>query len=215
MSDETQSSESKKRRMTPAQWAEARAMWASGEFTAEQIGEKFGVARETLSRRFKKDGVKKGQSAIDKRVEAEIIEKATQNVDKWAERAEQARESFYKTYEMLHKMTVKTIGDAHRGAGLFSAQPDLKALQMASSVMDRVRVNQWAVLGLDKESLDDEEIPELLIRELTPDEVQRLKVMQNSVNEDEEIEIGDADPYLEDLGDDDEIDDLVVEGEDD
>lgn len=209
MSDDKKASEKPRRRMTPAQWAEARAMWASGEFTAEQIAEKFGVARETLSRRFKKDGVKKGQSAIDKRVEAEIIEKATKNVDKWAERAEQARESFYKTYEMLHKMTVKTIGDAHRGAGLFSAQPDLKALQMAASVMDRVRLNQWAVIGLDKESADEEEIPELLIRELTPDEVQRLKTMQNSVK-DEEIEVGEADPYLEDL-DDEDVDTLIVE----
>lgn len=200
--------------MTPTQWTEATAMWASGEFTLDQIAEKFGVARETLSRRFNRDGIKKGQSAIDKKVEAEIIEKVTQSVDKWMERGEQARESYYKALDMLQKLTVKTVADAQRGAGLFSAQPDLKALQMAASIMGTVRQNQWAVLGLDKEGAEDDEIPELLVRSLTPAEVQRIRNMQTQTPEDD-IEIGDALPYLEDDLVEELEDDLVIEGEDD
>lgn len=188
-------------------------MWASGEFTLDQIAEKFDVARETLSRRFSKDGVKKGQSAIDKQVEAEIIEKAKQNVDKWSERAEQSRESYYKALDMLQKLTVKTVADAQRGRGLFTAQPDLKALQMAANTMAKIRESQWAVLGLDKGTEEDDEIPELLVRSLTPEEVQRIRTMQRA-GDDDEIEIGDAAPYLDDDDLDEELDDLVVEGED-
>lgn len=207
-----------RKRMTPAQWAEARAMWATGEFTLEQIAEKFGVARETLSRRFNKDGVKKGQSAIDKKVEAEIIEKAAKNVDKWAERSEQARESYFKSLEMLHKLTVATLGKAHQEKKLFSAQADLKAIQLAAITLDKVRSNQWAVLGLDKEGAEDDEIPELLVRSLTPDEVARIRSMQAGAGTVDDIEIGDATPYLEDADldlEDADLDDLVVEGEDD
>ncbi|MGY2462252.1 hypothetical protein [Vreelandella sulfidaeris] len=204
--------------MTPAQWAEARAMWATGEFTLDEIAEKYGVARETLSRRFAKDGVKKGQSAIDKKVEAEIIEKATKNVDKWAERSEQARESYFKSLEMLHKLTVATIGKAHQDKKLFSAQADLKAIQMAAIAIDKIRSNQWSVLGLDKQGIEDEEIPELLVRSLTPDEVAKIRESQlKSNNLDDEIEIGDAAQYLEDpeLDLEEDLDDLVVEGEED
>lgn len=204
----------KKKRMTPAQWAEARAMWASGEFNLDQISEKYGVSRETLSRRFNKDGVKKGDAAIDKKIEAEIIEKTITNAEKWAERGEQARESYFKAMDMLHKMTVKTIVDAQRGSGLFTAQPDLKALQMGATTLGIIRQNQWAVIGLDKDLGDDDAIPELLVRSLTPEEVQKIRTMQSQLPEDDIIEIGDAAPYLEDDLDDLD-DDLVVEGEDD
>ncbi len=204
----------KKKRMSPAQWAEARAMWVSGEFTLDQIAEKYGVTRETLSRRFNKDGIKKGEAAIDKKVEAEIIEKATKNVDKWAERGEQTRESYYKALDMLHKMTVKTIVDAQRGSGLFTAQPDLKALQMSATTLGMIRQHQWAVIGLDKELGEEDDIPELLVRSLTPDEVQRIRMMQSQLPEDD-IEIGDALPYLEDDLIDELEDDLIVEGEED
>ncbi len=203
-----------KKRMSPAQWAEARAMWASGEFNLDQISEKYGVTRETLSRRFNKDGVKKGEAAIDKKIEAEIIDKAVKNVDKWTERGEQARESHFKALDMLHKMTVKTLVDAQRGKGLFTAQPDLKALQMGATTLGLIRQHQWAVIGLDKELGEEDDIPELLVRSLTPDEVQRIRSMQGQLPEDD-IEIGDAMPYLEgDLLEELE-NDLVIEGDDD
>ncbi|BBI61687.1 hypothetical protein HSBAA_29930 [Vreelandella sulfidaeris] len=159
-----------------------------------------------------------GQSAIDKKVEAEIIEKATKNVDKWAERSEQARESYFKSLEMLHKLTVATIGKAHQDKKLFSAQADLKAIQMAAIAIDKIRSNQWSVLGLDKQGIEDEEIPELLVRSLTPDEVAKIRESQlKSNNLDDEIEIGDAAQYLEDpeLDLEEDLDDLVVEGEED
>ena len=212
MTDETKK-EAAKKRMTPAQWAEARAMWASGEFTLEQLADKFGVARETLSRRFKKDGVKKGQAAIDKKVEAEIVEKATLEADKWRERAEKAREQFFRATEMLNGMNIKVLRDAHANETIFAAQPDLKAIQMCLKNLEMAKGIQWSILGLDREGVDEEEIPELMIRELTPDELQRIQAAQSQVSQEDEIEIGDAAPYLED--DDLELeDDLVVEGDD-
>lgn len=206
-----------KKRMSPSQWAEARAMWASGEFTLEQIAEKYGVARETLSRRFTKDGVKKGQSQIDRKVEQELIEKAVQAADKWAERGEQARESFFKMNKMVVALTGKVLQDAIAGGkGLYTAQADLKALQMTSIILEKTRANQWAVVGLDKETDNDDEIPQLLVRTLTPDQVAELHRMQHQPMPDEEIEIGDAEPYLEDLDElDDDEDDVIVEEADD
>lgn len=214
MTSEATTDDTTRKRLTPAQWAEARAMWASGEFNLEQLSEKFGVARETLSRRFKKDGVKKGQSALDKKVEAEIVEKAVQDVDKWRERGEKTRENIYKIAEMLNSMNIKAIRDAHGGAGLYAAQPDLKAIGMALKNLEVVKNVQWSVTGLDKELSEEDEIPELFVRELTPDDVQRIRSMQQTVDEEEEIEIGDATPYLDDDDLEEDLDGLVVEGED-
>lgn len=202
-----------KKRMTPAQWTEARAMWASGEFTLEQISEKFAVTRETLSRRFKKDGVAKGQSQVDKRVEEEIVQQVVSNQDKWAERAEHVRETYYKTAETIRNMNLKVIGDAMKGPGAFSAQPDLKALGMLISNLEKLRVGQFAITGLDKELAEDDEIPELLVRSLTDSEIQSIRDAQSAPQEDDEIELGDVTPYLEDLAEDEEG--LVVEGEED
>ncbi|MFP5300026.1 hypothetical protein R2R70_02270 [Cobetia sp. SIMBA_158] len=202
-----------KKRMTPAQWTEARAMWASGEFTLEQISEKFAVTRETLSRRFKKDGVVKGQSQVDKRVEEEIVQQVVSNQDKWAERAEHVRETYYKTAETIRNMNLKVIGDAMKGPGAFSAQPDLKALGMLISNLEKLRVGQFAITGLDKELAEDDEIPELLVRSLTDSEIQSIRDAQSAPQEDDEIELGDVTPYLEDLAEEEEG--LVVEGEED
>lgn len=206
-------SEQTKKRMTPAQWSEARAMWASGEFTLEQISEKFAVTRETLSRRFKKDGVAKGQSQVDKRVEEEIVQQVVNNKDKWAERAEHVRETYYKTAETIRNMNLKVIGDAMKGPGAFSAQPDLKALGMLISNLEKLRVGQFAITGLDKELAEEDEIPELMVRSLTEKEIKLIREAQSEAAQEDEIELGNVEPYLEDLAEDE--DGLVIEGEDD
>ncbi|MDR8301018.1 DNA-binding protein, partial [Acinetobacter baumannii] len=55
-------------------------------------------------------------------------------------------------------------------------QQNLKALEIASNVLAKIRQERYAVLGLDKpDAVDATQLPELVIEELTADQVQQLK----------------------------------------
>src|SRR5690606_1051531 len=51
------------KRLTPREYARAKTMWQSGEYTLPEIAETVGVSVTALSRRFKRGGVEKGSNA--------------------------------------------------------------------------------------------------------------------------------------------------------
>ena len=109
-------------------------------------------------------------------------------------------------------MNLKVIGDAMKGPGAFSAQPDLKALGMLISNLEKLRVGQFAITGLDKELAEEDEIPELMVRSLTEKEIKLIREAQSEAAQEDEIELGNVEPYLEDLTEGE--DGLVIEGAD-
>jgi hypothetical protein len=56
-------SKRKYRRLTPAEWAEARALWESGETVLQELSVRFGVTERALQAHFKKHSTLKGSKA--------------------------------------------------------------------------------------------------------------------------------------------------------
>lgn len=169
-----------KKRYPPASvWAEAEALWASGDVTLSDLAKKVGVSSTSVSLHMKKRKVTKGEKAkehserISKRVADDVLGDATIQ----SERIKETKEEHYKMSKGIARLVWNEVVQAQTKGGAYgAAQANLKALEIATNVLAKVRQERWAVLGLDKpDSVDVTQLPELVIEELTADQIQTLR----------------------------------------
>lgn len=188
----TEEGKSKTKRLTPKQWAEAEALWASGEVTQPQLAAKFSVSEQAIHIHMKRKGIKRGEKAEEhkKKVAEEVTKAAVDDATITAARIRETKEEHYKMASAIAKMSFNEILEAKRnGSPVAVAMNNLKAFDAAMNVLMKARMERWAVLGLDKaDSIDEDGLPELLISELTAEQIQELR--DRDFNEFEDIEEG-------------------------
>lgn len=197
-----------RRVLTHRQWAEAEAIWASGLMGRRALAEKFGVSETSISKHMTAAGIKRGERAHEHRekVQKELEKAQATEAAIAAERIREATEEHYKMVSGLGKLTWQEVLTAKQeGRPVATALPNLKALETAIGNIKKVREEKWALLGLDKEKeIDDEDLPELVISELTADQVTNLR------NQD----FGDFEELTVDEVSEDDSDDIAEENED-
>lgn len=196
----------KTKRLSPKQWAEAEALWAVGDVTLVQLATKFGISDRAIQRHMTDKGVKKGAKAEEhkKKVSEAVTSAAVDDATITAARIRETKEEHYKMSAAIAKMSFNEILEAKRnGSPVAVAMNNLKAFDAAMNVLQKARMERWAVLGLDREdTIDEDGLPELLISELTADQIQDLR--DRDFNEFEEL---DADVVQVDAGGQDTPDD--------
>lgn len=198
------------KKLSERDWAQATALWESGEVTLPELAKKFDRHEQSFVQYFRRRGIKKGskREKIMKKVEAQVEKQALSDAAIIAARIKETKEEHYKMASGLAKLTWAEILKAKQdGVPVGTAINNLKALESAMNVLKKAREERYSVLGLDRpDALDDNEVPELLISELTADQIEALR--QRSFREvDELADVGVGD--LEDNSDD--SDDEVVE----
>jgi len=193
--------------MTPRQWAEAEALWESGEITLPQLMKRFGKTSKTFTDHFEKRGIKKGAGAKEhaEKVKEEVTKASVEDATIIAARIKETKEEHYKMASGLAKLTWTEILKAKQdGVPVGVALTNLKALDTAMTVLKKAREERYAVLGLDRtDSVDENEVPELVISELTAEQIESLQARSfNEIDELDDMQVVDA--TLED--------DVVVEG---
>lgn len=167
------------RHLTPKKQAEMIGLWESGEFTLADLAEKFGLATNWVCQFLKKRGVVKGSAAVDhaKAVADEVAKASFQDATILAGRIRETKEEHYKMASGMAKLTWSEILTAKQDKVPFSTVlNNLKSLDTAMNVLKKSREERFAVLGLNKDDDGEEnEIPQLIVEELTPDQVQRLQ----------------------------------------
>lgn len=209
----------KKRNLTLKQWAEAEALWESGTVIYEDLVKKFGCSISTFERHFKKNGIVKGAkaAAAKKKVEERLAAAAADEATLIAARIRETKESHYKMASGLAQLAFNEILQAKKDSNPVSvALNNLKALDAAMTVIKKAGEERYKVLGLDRpDAVDPDELPELLITELTAEQIQELRDRDHSELDDVlAAEKPGAAPANDD-GDDEEIDDggdVVEEG---
>lgn len=180
--------------LTPAQLAEAKALWESGEVTLDDLAARFSVRRETMSRRLKQMGAKKGAKAQEnaERVEKEVQEQLVDSAGVLASRIRETKESHYKWSEYLAKAAMGELAKAQKeGRQIATTLPNLKAIEKALQVVEKARSERYAILGLDKDDDDEGDLPDLVIKEMTAEDIEELRVVQA------QSPYGEDDPDLE------------------
>lgn len=217
--EETAEAPAKQSRLTPREYAAAKTMWQSGDYSLSEISNKVGVTTTALSRRFKRDGVKKGSYA-DKTaaaVQKSIERTAAAQAEELSAYAHDLKMNALKAIDLFNKKAYADVAKAVRdGTSVGERLTDLKALAEASKIISQNYTTGANILGLDRELDEGDQLSELRIKIMTEDDVLELREQQrreaaeaNGENLDDEDEIG---LTAEELA---ELDDVVSEGLDD
>lgn len=217
------------KRLTPAQWAEIKELWELGTADVPEICERFGMKPETLRKRVLRAGLKKGSRAHEVAAATRAGVKAAASAaagapvaaTKTAEelsaerraRIESIREEHLRYNGDLAKLAMSCIAGAVR-AGRPPATEDgnLKAIERTVKTLAKIREERWELLDAHG-IVNEDELPELSIKNLTDEHIRVLRAKQASESgeliEDEDptaISLPPAEP---------EDDDVVVESGDD
>lgn len=205
------------KRLTPREYAKAKTMWQSGDYSLSEISEAVGVSATALSRRFKKDGVKRGSYA-DKTaaaVQKSIERTAAAQAEELSSYAHDLKMNALKAIDLFNKKAYADVAKAIKdGRSVGEHLTDLKALAEASKIISQNYQTGSNILGLDREIDEDEKLSELTIKIMTEDDVKELRDKQKREAAEAAGEMIDDELYGlsdEDLA---ELDDIVSEGED-
>jgi hypothetical protein len=175
----TEEIKAKRKRITPAEWATANALWESGQHTLGEISKQLDISKEHLSRQFKKNNVEKGAKVADitGRVEEEIINAAAAATKLRVTRIGETKEQHYVWADAVIKMMMMSVGKANKaGSPMAIVDADAKAGERVLSVLSKAQQIKWQCLGLDKEDfVGTDELPELPIKNLTEVEIEEIR----------------------------------------
>ena len=206
-------------RLQPSTWAEIDALWEIGDETLMDLAERYGVNTRTLQAHFAKSKVEKGSkaAAIAASVKAEVFGKGLGDQDLTIQRARDTREAAYNHAVVVEDLMAGIIDTIGKDPSKWGAASAVKTLALAATTFNRTHGLKQRALGLDKNSVLGEELPVLIFRDLSEEEIQ---AHQESDDEDEEDSfVSDAprlamqDEYAQAFPYEEEDDDRVSEGE--
>jgi AraC-like DNA-binding protein len=204
------------KRLTPREYAKAKSMWQSGDYSLSEISEAVGVSATALSRRFKKDGVKRGSFA-DKTaaaVQKSIERTAAAQAEELASYAHDLKMNALKAIDLFNRKAYADVAKAIKdGTPVGERLTDLKAISEASKIISQNYQTGANILGLDRELDEGEELSELRIKIMTEEDVKELREKQRREAAEAAGEM--IDDELEGLTPEEleELDEILVEGE--
>jgi len=175
------------KKLTPATWAEVRALWETGETTLDELSERYGVRTRTLQAHFEKHGTKKAAKAkeIAAAVQAEIYSAASFDVETRAQLGKEAQASAYHNAVIIEGLVMAQLGEAQKNPeNAFKAATAIKTLSLAAQAIERLNGVKRSALGLDQLPPSDDMLPVLQVVDLTEDEIVRLQ----APSEDDELD---------------------------
>lgn len=201
--------------MKPKEWAEAEALWESGNITLAELSKRFGRAEETFSRHFASLGIKKGskQAQSAEMVKEEVAKNIADDAKVLSTRIRESKEEHYKMTTVITKLVMNEVLSAQKsGMPLEAKSNNIKALKDAMSVVKMAREERWAILGMDDpDSINEDDLPELVISEMTAKQIEDMHLAQEKASQDF---IDEMEGVLGSSSDDeDDENDVVTEGE--
>lgn len=222
ISEEVVLDDAKSKRLTPREYARAKTMWQSGEYSLSEISDLVGVSSTALSRRFKRDSVSKGSDArkVSAAVKRAIEKTSAAQADELASTAHDIKMLALKSIELFNKKAYSDVVNSIKNKKPLSENlNDLKALEIASKIVSMNYATGARILGLDQNLNPDDELPELQIHIMTENDVLELRDQQRReeaeangefIDEDDIPALSDSDIEAMDEAMD---DDIIVEGD--
>jgi hypothetical protein len=165
-------------RLSPSKWAELRAYWESGDYGLAELSDKYGVSQRAIQTHLKKLGSAKGLKAAEMAVvvRKEVFEEVLGHPDALVSRAKETREAAYTNAATVESLVMAQLELAQKDpTQAFKAATALKMLSLAAGVLERVQGVKLRALGLDKESALSDEMPMLIMRDLSKEEIEGLR----------------------------------------
>lgn len=199
------------RQLTPAQKAEAITLWRAGSVTVDELAKKFNKDPSTFFRLFKAENVTKGEAQKEhtEKVKAAVEAAMVDDVTVLANRIRETREDGYKFATALQRLSYALIVKARQdNQPIASLLNDMRTLKAAAEVQRITLDQRFIALGIDpNEDSGEKPMPDLVIQELTVEDIQEMH-RKSMVSDEDGID-------MEELGDEalidpiDDVDDRV------
>jgi|tagenome__1003787_1003787.scaffolds.fasta_scaffold20745450_2 hypothetical protein len=178
-------------RVDPSTWSEIEALWEAGDVTLQDLEGRFGVSRRALQAHFSKRDLTKGSKAaqIVAAVKEKVFSDTLPDVDETTVRAKATREAAYRNAVIVEDLIMAQLSAAQKDPSqALKAASAIKALSLAAAGLERIHELKWKALGLDKESALSDELPILIIKDLSEEEI---ATMRERSEEGDEEDFGD------------------------
>lgn len=206
--------------LTPAEWVQIKVSWELGTATLESLSEKWSLSPSTLSKKLTEMGAVKGRRAkyLSNAIENSLVNKQSKFVEEMAEKVDNTKRTYFEWTNLLAKLAMAEIAEAKREKRkLDTVLNSLRALDTATSIIAKSRQECFSILGIDKGDLDKDSLPELLVSEMTAEEVEVIKerIMADDVVDDgSDIIDSKANAENSDVVEEGDDENVVVEGDD-
>jgi hypothetical protein len=198
------------RRLTDAEFAEARELYELGTAGLVDLASQFGVTRQALSARLKNAGAIKGSrahevaAAAKKGVTGAASASGASSVDRFADRRsewiEETRISGVRQLKLARQLAQKIVQDnLAAGTPMAATDDDLKALGRFNKILVDNLEAALTLLQADTH-VDESDLPVLSIEDLTNEEILKHHKGTGALPEDATLEdmlAGEADPEIE------------------
>lgn len=169
------------RRLTDAEFAEARELYELGKAGLVDLADQFGVSRQALSARLKNAGAVRGSrahevaAAAKKAATSAPSAAATSTIERFADRRsdwiEETRINGYNQLKLARGLAQKAIKDAMAaGRPIASVDDDLKAVMRLNKILCDNIEHTLHLLEADKH-VDENDLPTLNIEDLTDEDI--------------------------------------------
>ena len=173
MSDPTK--QQKEKRLSPADWERAVALYEAGDMTIKALGTMFGISETAMGAGLRKRDAVKGSKAGD--VASDLQKQMKEEHERLVKEVADMKNRYVKFNDLVASMTMKRIGEASRNGTPFGIlKADLQVLHSASRILKNTRDEHYHLYGLYKEDdLEDAELPELNIGQYTAEEMENIR----------------------------------------
>ncbi|MBP2498261.1 peptidyl-tRNA hydrolase [Methylobacterium sp. PvP062] len=174
------------RRLTPAEWAQIKDLWELGTADASEICARFKIKPDTLAKRIKRAGIRRGSRAheVAKANTAATVKAAEKTAEELTaerkQKIEKARSEHLNWTTILAQQAMALVAKAKQEDRPFSTEDkNLKALERAMKIVVAARDERFTLLDAHDE-VDDRELPQLVIRDLTDAEIKARRDAQEA-----------------------------------
>jgi hypothetical protein len=174
----TDRSTRKYRRPSPEAWAAAVAAWRTGASTLEEIASGLGMSVRGVQYRLAKEGARKGEAIAEdaRRIERETIEEAFGDQPDRLQRGKRARQSSLALADRIERAASSILTDIEAAPAMAASHAgSLRTLSLAAQLAERTFALKSSALGLSSNDLDPEELPQIVIRDLTEEELEAIR----------------------------------------
>lgn len=186
------------RRLTDAEFAEAKELYELGKAGLSDLADQFGITRQALSSRFKNAGAVKGSRAHELAHAAKsaaasatgasaarIVERFS---DKRGEWIEETRINGFRQLKLARQLAQKVIQDAiAAGRSVATADDELKAVMRLNKILCDNIEHTMNLLEADKH-VDEDDLPTLNIEDLTDEDILKHHIGTGALPEDATVE---------------------------
>jgi hypothetical protein len=194
------------KRLTEAEWTEAKTLYELGKATKSDLGKQFGISRQAMTKGLAARGAV--YASRSKTVADAVIDAQKADAQKKLEDIEAFKEKQRRMVEMVQNLSIKAVTDKVRDKQPISdAKQDIITLNKLMATIAQGRDELYHIFDLHRDPDAGEQTEEFIVSEYTADEIDALNASRLGISPDAglaEIEASllEEDSTLDDLLDD-------------